>query len=68
MSAVVSQPAVSAAHDFTGLVVWVARYGPKVGQIDPKCDKSGDYFQIRFSTFGSFESDLKKSLDLSHLG
>ena len=45
---------------------WPDRLGPKVGQIGPKWDKDGEFFQIRFSTFWldepkCTESDLKKS-------
>ena len=39
--------------ELTTLERWVTRFWPKVGQIDPKWDKSGDFFQIRFNTFGS---------------
>ena len=37
----------------------VVRYGPIVGQLGPKWDKSGDFFfQITFSTSGSTEPDV----------
>ena len=47
----------------------VTRFGPKVGKIDPKWDKSGDIFRSDSVHFVFFcESDLKISPDLPHLG
>ena len=51
---------------------WLTRFGPKVGQIDPKWDKSGIFFSDHISVhFGSVSqniliSDLKKIPD--HFG
>ena len=58
----------------------MTRFGHKVGHIDPKWAKSGDFFQIRFSIFWlgepkCTESDLKKiprfvpfGANLTHFG
>ena len=37
------------------------RFGSKLGQIGPKWDKSGDFFQIRFSTFWLTEPKCTES-------
>ena len=49
------------------------RCGPEVGQIGPKWDKFGNYFEIRFSTFWltepkCTESDLKNNSEFVPFG
>ena len=48
------------------------KFGSKVGQVGPKWDKSGDFsdhiLRILAHRAKCTESDMKKSLDLSHLG
>ena len=59
-----------------GVISWElmdVRFGPKVGQIGPNWDKSGDFFSKSHSVHSLIEPkftehDLKKSPDLFHLG
>ena len=43
------------------------RFGSKVGQIDPKCDKS-EVFLVHLGSASELKSHLKKNPDLSYLG
>ena len=39
-------------RDRAEMMSWVTRFRPKVGQIDPKWDKSGDFFRLDSVHFG----------------